>query len=316
MRVWRGLPPARGAPRGRVVATIGVFDGVHRGHQAILRETLAAARATGALPLVITFDRHPLATLAPRLAPRSLMTLDQRLAGMAALGFPAACVLRFDRRLAALPAEAFVRRALTGRLHLAHLIVGYDFHFGRGGRGDAVLLAKLGSRLGFGVAVVPPVLAAGEPISSTRIRRLVALGAMPAAARLLGRPLALTGLHRPGRRLARRLGFPTINLQPENELLPPFGVYAVAVGDAARPAVANLGVRPTVDRRRRLPLLEVHTLGTPPASRPGRRHQVALIRFLRPERKFQSLSALARQITRDVAAARRALHLTGSAGRG
>src|SRR5207249_4513549 len=142
--------------------------------------------------------------------PRCLMTLAQRLARFAALGFTAAAVLPFDRRLSRLPAEAFVLRVLASRLRVGELVIGYDFHFGRGGRGDARLLARLCGNLGTRVTVVSPVLASGEPISSTRIRRLVALGRLPAAARLLGRPFSLAGVHVRGRRLARRLGFPTI----------------------------------------------------------------------------------------------------------
>lgn len=307
MRITRGFPPPRPSGRGPVVATVGVFDGVHRGHRAILRATLAAARRRGGTAVVMTFDRHPLATLAPAAAPRRLMTLEQRLARLAAAGVPACAVLPFDRRVAALPAEAFVRRVLVGRIRARHLVIGYDFHFGRGGRGDAALLAVLGGRLGFSVATVPPVLAGGEPISSTRIRRLVALGRLPHAARLLGAPFALSGARVHGRRLARRLGFPTINLDPAGACLPPFGVYAVRLGADRRPGVANLGVRPTVERRPRRPLLEVHVLGRPPAIPAGRQVEAEFVRFLRPERAFPSLEALRRQIGRDVAAARRAL---------
>lgn len=317
----RGFPPPRPAVRGPLVVTIGVFDGLHRGHRAILLSTLAAARRVRGTALVLTFDRHPLATLAPGAAPRCLMTLGQRLAGFAALGFRRACVLPFDRPLASLSAEAFVDRILVNRLRVARIVVGYDFHFGRGGRGDAGLLRALGVHRGFTVAVVRPVLAGGEPISSTRVRRLVALGRMPAASRLLGRPFAMAGIHVRGRRLARRLGFPTINLAPANEVRPPHGVYVVrlrAAGETGpgRPGVANFGLRPTVVRNARAPLLEVHVLGRPPAGRPGRSYETDLVRFLRPERRFASLDLLTRAIRRDVGAARRALHLTPLGGRG
>jgi riboflavin kinase/FMN adenylyltransferase len=295
-------------PRRPLVATIGVFDGVHLGHRVVLDRTLARARATGREPAVITFDRHPLATLAPRAAPRCLMTLPQRLRAFAALGFRTAVMLRFDRRLADLSAKAFVRRVLVRRLGVAELVVGYDFHFGRGGAGDAALLGRLGDRLGFRVTVAPPRLRRGEPVSSTRIRKLVILGNVTEAARLLGRPYAIEGRIVRGRRLGRRIGFPTINLAPRNDLLPRHGVYAARLGPGRAPAVVNLGVRPTVDRGRTEPLLEAHVLGPPPPLPSGRTVEAELVSFLRPERRFPDLAALTRQIARDAARARRLLH--------
>ncbi len=288
-----------------LASTIGVFDGVHRGHLAILRATLARARAMKGSAVVITFDRHPLKTLAPRLAPRCLMTLKQRLDEFRKLRFHRVIVLPFNPALAALTAEVFVRRVLVRRLGLADLTVGYDFHFGRGGAGDASLLKRLGETFGFNVTVVPPVLHRGEPISSTRIRRLLSLGNVTKAARLLGRPPVLTGLRMTGLRLGRALGFPTININPANELLPPYGVYVVRIGRERRPGAANLGIRPAVTPSATSPLLEVHCLGRPPRIAPGRAVEVELLRFLRPERNFPDLAALKRQISRDVAAARR-----------
>ncbi len=287
-----------------VAATIGVFDGVHRGHAAILATLRGRARAIRGRAIAVTFDRHPLITLAPAAAPRALMTLAQRSAALRRAGAARVVVLPFTRALAGLPPDTFVRRVLVGRLRITELVVGYDFHFGRGGRGDADLLTALGARLGFRVSVVPPVLDRGEPVSSTRIRRLIGLGRMPEAARLLGRPFALEGVRIHGRRLARRLGFPTINLRPRDGALPPFGVYVVRL--AGRPGVANLGVRPTVERGPVGPVLEVHVLGrSVPRIPAGARPAVDLLRFLRPERKFPSLAALRGAIARDVAAARR-----------
>lgn len=289
----------------RPVATIGVFDGVHRGHLAILRATLRRARATGGSAVAITFNRHPLKILAPRVAPHSLMTLRQRIDALRAAGFSRIIVLAFTRRLAALTAEEFVRRVLVKRFRIAGLAVGYDFHFGRGGSGDAVLLGRLGMEYGFAVEVVPPALRGGEPISSTRIRRLVKLGKMREAAALLGRPFAITGVHVRGKALGRTLGFPTVNVRPANELLPPFGVYAVRAG--RRPGVANLGIRPAVEPRARRPLLEIHFLAAPPRPRYGRPVGVEMLGFLRPERHFPDLSSLRRQIAADAAFARRSL---------
>lgn len=309
MTVLTGYPPRRPAGRGPLVATIGVFDGVHRGHRSVLGVALRRARARGGRAVVVTFDRHPLATLAPATAPRAIMTLAQRLEAIAALGYGSTIVLPFTRRVANRPAEAFVREVLGARLRLAELVVGYDFRFGRGGTGDASLLKEMGPALGFAVRVVPPVLDGGSPVSSTRIRRLLTAGRVEEAGRLLGRPPVLVGSRRPGRRLARRLGFPTINLAPLNELLPPFGVYAVRYGPDRRPGVANLGVRPTVTPRTLAPLLEVHSLVPPPPVPIRSLLTVELAAFLRPELKFPGLAPMVRQIRRDVAAARDRLGL-------
>jgi riboflavin kinase/FMN adenylyltransferase len=308
--VVRTFPPRLPGSR-PWAAAIGVFDGVHRGHAAILAETLRRARAIGGRAAVVTFDRHPLATLAPHVAPRCLMTLDQRLARFAALGFGAAVVLPFNCRVASMTAPAFVRRVLAGRLHAAEIVVGWDFHFGLGGTGDGALLTEMGDCLGFRATVMAPVLDRGEPVSSTRIRKLVALGRVAEAARLLGRPLAIEGPVVRGRRLARRLGFPTINIRPTNELLPRFGVYVVRlISGRGRsiPGVANLGLRPTVKPATRAPLLEVHGLVAPPPAPPGRRCSVEFLAFLRPERAFPDLEALTAAIRKDTEAARH--HLT------
>lgn len=289
-----------------VAATIGVFDGVHRGHAEILGILRRRARAAGGRAVAITFDRHPLSILAPAAAPRAIMTLAQRVAALRRHGAARVVVLPFTRALAGLAPEAFVRRVLVARLRVTDLVIGYDFHFGRGGRGDARVLTALGARHGFRVTVVPPVLDRGEPVSSTRIRRLIALGRMADAARLLGRPFALEGARVRGRRLARRLGFPTFNFTPRDGVMPPFGVYAVRLD--GRAGVANLGVRPTVEQPGVRPVLEVHLLGRSLPSIPaGTRRETALLRFQRPERKYAGLPALRRRIALDAAAARRFL---------
>jgi riboflavin kinase/FMN adenylyltransferase len=290
-----------------LAVTIGVFDGVHRGHRAILKATLARARSLGGEAAVVTFDRHPLAALAPHAAPRNLMTLESRLAEFKKLGFHHAVVLSFNSRLSALTAEQFVRRILVGRLRAASLVVGYDFHFGRNGRGDAACLRRLGAARGFTVTVVPPELDRGEPVSSTRIRRLLALGSIGEATRLLGRPPILTGVRVAGRRLGRRLGFPTVNIRPDGELLPPYGVYFVLAGpdrEPLRPGVASLGVRPSVPGRTRTPLLEVHFLRAPRECAPGGAMRAELLHYRRPERLFPNLAALKKGIKADVIAAR------------
>jgi len=311
VKIVRALPCPRPAGSRPLAVTIGVFDGVHRGHRAILKATLARARSLGGEAAVVTFDRHPLAALAPHAAPRNLMTLESRLAEFKKLGFHHAVVLSFNSRLSALTAEQFVRRILVGRLRAASVVVGYDFHFGRNGRGDAACLRRLAATLGFTVTVVPPELDRGEPVSSTRIRRLLALGSVAEATRLLGRPPVLTGIRVAGRRLGRRLGFPTVNIRPDGELLPPYGVYFVVAGPdraggegSLGPGVASLGIRPSIPGRARTPLLEIHFLGQPRECPPGRAMRAELLRFRRPERRFPDLAALKKEIKDDVAAAR------------
>jgi riboflavin kinase/FMN adenylyltransferase len=300
------LPVRR--PKGvGLTAAIGVFDGVHRGHLAILRRTLRGAKLRQGQAAVITFDRHPLRTLAPRLAPRCLQTLEQRLVSLAKLGFNHIFVMPFLPGLARLGPRQFVESILARRLNLAELVVGYDFHFGHGGKGDARLLARLGLTAGFRVAVVPPVLDRGEPVSSTRIRRLVALGKLPEAARLLGRPYSLTGRRVRGAGRGRKLGFPTINIRPENESLPPLGVYAVRLGSKGTPGVANLGFSPTFAGHRAAPILEVHVISRFQPARLPKYMEIALLKFLRPERRFSNFDALRRQIARDKARVARLL---------
>lgn len=291
----------------RFSGAIGVFDGVHRGHSAILRRILHSAAQGRGKPLVITFDRHPLRTLAPHIVPRCLQTLEQRLATLSAMGFKRIFVLPFTPALARSSPRQFVERYLVRRLNLGELIIGYDFHFGHGGKGDARLLAKLGGEAGIRVSVIAPILDRGEPVSSTRIRKLVALGRMAEASRLLGRPFALIGRRVRGAGRGRRIGFPTINLKPENELLPPLGAYAVRMGKGGVPGVANLGVNPTFAGNAEKPILEVHLLSTARPNPASGKLQVSLIKHLRAERRFPSVEALKRQIARDKARAARLL---------
>ncbi len=285
---------------------IGVFDGVHRGHLSVLRRVLQNAARRRATAAVITFDRHPLRTLAPHLAPRCLQTLAQRLATLSQMGFKRVFVLPFTAALANLNPRQFVAKFLVRRFNLSELVVGYDFHFGRGGKGDARMLARLGKAAGIDVEIIGPVLDQKEPVSSTRIRKLVSLGKLSEASRLLGRPYALIGRRVPGARRGRKLGFPTINIKPENELLPPLGVYAVRFGPKQVPGVANFGTKPTFSGKRARALLEVHLLSRGGASLAGPL-EASLIRFLRPERRFPTVESLQRQVGFDKKRARRLL---------
>lgn len=296
----------------RVVAAIGVFDGVHLGHRALLEATIRRARSLGASPVAVTFDRHPLSlvsahTAPPGLMPRHLCVEKLRLSGMDRV-----IVLPFTRRLARTSAPDFIRGFLVKKLGITELVTGGDFRFGRGGKGNTAMLRRMGAELGFRVRVVSPARSGSTTVSSTLIRRLIMRGDMAQASRLLGHAHLIEGRVVHGRKLARKLGFPTINLAPVAELLPPNGVYAVLLGPSRIPGVANLGLRPTVQKHAKHPLLEVHCLA--PAGRmhlpriiPGRLVRTEVLAFLRPELKFPGTAELARAVGRDIRKARQIL---------
>jgi len=260
--------------------------------------------------MVVTFSRHPLSAVSPAAAPRCIMTPAQRLRRLASLRINRVIAVPFTRAFARQSAGAFVNSILRDRLHVRELLVGRGFRFGRGRKGTPAFLRRAGAVHGFSTKFVPPVADGRLPVSSTRIRKLIRAGRIRRAARLLGRPYALEGRRVSGRRIGRRLGFPTINVLPANQLLPPFGAYAVKVPSIGASGVANLGIKPTVARRPGKPLLEIHLFRTPPA-RLTETLEVELSAFLRPERKFPSLGALARQIGRDVKTAKRVLGRAG-----
>jgi len=306
-RVLRGLGAIRRPPR-RAVVTVGVFDGVHRAHQRLILTTIRLARRLAGTSLVITFDPDPQAVLDPAHGEPALMPLAERLARIGELGVERLWVIPFTRRFARMTAEQFVRRILIGRLHAAAVIVGEAFAFGHNRRGDTEALRSLGPPHGMQVIPVRQMIAGGEPISSSRIRRLIAQGNVRLAARLLGRPPALSGVVVPGTGRGRRLGFPTANLRLHSQVLPPPGVYAVILRRAGQArawrGVMNLGTRPTFGPG---PLVcEVHLPGFAGVLL-GRSVSVSVLARLRAERCFPSPQALTRQIRRDLARARRLL---------
>jgi riboflavin kinase/FMN adenylyltransferase len=297
--------------------TIGVFDGVHLAHQRLVRKTVVWARRLRAVSVVVTFDPDPHRVLAPGRAPAALMPLGLRCWRLRRLGAEQVRVVRFTRALSRMPPEAFVRRMLAARLRARALVVGHDFAFGRGRRGDLALLRRLAPTLGFRVIPIAPVTLGGLPVSSSRIRRLIARGALARAARLMGGPPVVCGRVVPGTGRGRRLGCPTANLRLIDQVVPPCGVYAVRVGLLAgrlpaqqRPTgrwwdgVMNLGVRPTFGGG---PLVcEVHLFGFSGSLR-GRPVMVSLLKKLRNERRFPTPKALRRQIAHDVRRAKRLL---------
>jgi riboflavin kinase/FMN adenylyltransferase len=291
-------------PRGGVV-TIGNFDGVHRGHQMLLAEAVERARLLGVVAVAVTFEPHPERVLRPGSGMRLVTTPRQRAQLLERCGIDELVELRFDPELAATSAESFARDTLFARLAPREIRLGANFRFGTNRVGDVAFLAALGPSFGCAVHGAEPLSDGGEPISTTRVRRVLAAGEVAAARRLLARPFHVDGTVRAGARRGRLLGFPTLNVEVENELLPPPGVYVGAVqlaGEAApRPAVTNVGVRPTVEIAGPL-VVESHVLGFD-AEAYGREVRLFFVERLRDERRFESTAALASQIARDVAAA-------------
>jgi riboflavin kinase/FMN adenylyltransferase len=289
---------------------VGMFDGVHRGHQAVISRAVEAARASGGTAGVLTFWPHPSVVLRPASPTRVMQDPAAKAEVLRQLGVNLILSEPFSAGIADVEAGDFVawlRARLPG---LAGLYVGENFRFGRGRRGEVALLAQTGRAAGITVVVAPPVLWDGAPVSSTRIRALLAAGEMAAVASLLGRPYAARGPVVPGKRLGRTLGFPTLNLIWSPPAGPRFGVYAVRVRGAsgpAQPAVANYGLRPTVEQTTE-PRLEVHVFGDCPWTE-GEVLSVEWEQFLRPEQAFPDVAALRRQILQDCAAARAALGL-------
>lgn len=286
------------------VLAIGSFDGIHLGHQAILRSVAARARALGAVPTALTFDPSPRKVLRPQTASPQISTIAQRMAGFSALGLDAAVVLSFTLELSRLGPDEFVRQILLRNLRIKALFVGENFRFGHKQAGDVNLLRKLGAENGFEVVVLPPVICRGEVVSSTLIRKEIAAGRVSRAARLLGRHFVLTGEVVSGTGSGHRFTFPTLNLSAEQELLPRRGVYITRTcldgEQRSRRSVTNVGVRPTFNGSALS--VETHLLDTQLSS-PPRRIDVRFWERLRDERKFSGPEELRAQIARDIASA-------------
>lgn len=292
--------------RGGALA-LGNFDGVHRGHQAVIGAALRAARAAGTPALVATFVPHPSRHFRPDSPPFALTTPAQKLKLFEGLGVDGAVVIPFDAALAGLSAEDFVRHWLVERLGISRVVTGEDFTFGKGRSGSAATLAELGRPMGFAAEAVAPVTADAEVVSSTRIRQALVAGDMETAARLLTRPftIAMPVIH--GDKRGRTIGVPTANQELDDYLRPRYGVYAVRVrlpdGTVAN-GVANLGIRPMFDPPKEL--LETWILDWS-GDLYGQAIEVELIRWLRGELKLDGLDALKAQIAKDADDARRVL---------
>lgn len=300
---WAAKFGAESSERRRAVVSIGNFDGMHLGHQKILRTVVERAQAEQAIPAVITFDPHPLKVLRPAQAPPLVCTLAQRLEGFAAMGVAAALVLRFDLALAARSPREFVDEYLVRGLRASAVLVGGNFRFGHKQAGNAALLQEMGAKIGFGVEIVEPVVLEGEVVSSTAVRRAVTEGRIAHAARLLARPFALTGEIRRGEGRGSTILFPTLNLAPEQELMPKTGVYATEalVRGRVYRAATNVGFRPTFNGTHLS--VETHLFDFSEKLTEG----VLEVRFwqrLRDERKFSGPDELRKQIKADLERAR------------
>ena len=289
-----------------VCAAIGVFDGVHRGHQEILRRVRAHAAAEQGISLVITFDRHPNTVVAPDRAPLMLSPLGQRLRLLEESGVDAALVLRFDAAMSRVTGEDFVRGLCRDLGTLRSLSVGEEFTFGHRRSGNVALLHRLGEELGFQVDPVAGIELDGVRVSSTRIRELIQTGDLAGAARLLGRNPLLAGRVVPGDQLGRKIGFPTANLYVAGLVTPPFGVYAGRTQFQGRSwkVALNLGVRPTVAQAVPQLRVEAHLIDFD-GELVGQELEIELLERLRPEMKFPDFAALSAQIGEDVAKVRR-----------
>ena len=286
--------------------SVGNFDGLHLGHQKILASLVDEARTKGLRAVVITFDPHPVKVLRPVAAPALIETLAQRLAGLEQIGIDAALVLQFDAALANVSPEDFVERILVDAMHAKRVLVGANFRFGHKHAGDVRLLEKTGVTKGFAVQMVDPVQVDGAVVSSTRVRQAIAAGDVRHATRLLGRPFALTGQIRRGDGRGSKVVFPTLNLVPEQELLPANGVYATQtkLRGLKYDSVTNVGARPTFNGKDST--VESHLLNFNDELASGRL-EVEFIERLRAEQKFQSAAELKAQIGRDIDAARQIL---------
>ena len=306
MELIRGLGGSRRRGVGCVL-TIGTYDGIHLGHRALLARLNEHAKERGTAAVLLTFEPMPREFLAPDDPPARLTSLRERWRILSGTGLDYLWLLRFGEALRNLPGEAFaqlVARELRPRL----VVVGHDFRFGRNGEATASVLAAAGTRLGFDVDVLAPVMLDGERISSSGVRAALACGDFERARRWLGRPWSMRGRVRPGKRLGRDLGFPTANLPLERRRAPVAGIFAVrvhGVGSAALPGVASLGTRPTIGGVETL--LEAHLFDFC-EDLYGREIEVEFAAKLRDEARFATLEALTAQMRRDAADARRILN--------
>jgi len=311
MIVAKSIKELAGTLEGSCV-TIGNFDGVHFGHQKLLARTRDKARSRNLVSVAVTFDPHPLRVLVGPDTPPFITLTPQKLELIASMGLDITLVLQFTRDMAALEPEAFVRTYLMDGMAMRELVIGYDYAFGKGRKGDYDMLAAMGRREGFGVERIGPVMIGDAVVSSTRIRDLVQAGKVFDVRELLGRFYVVRGRVEKGRdRGGRLLGCPTANVRLDDELCPAMGVYAVwaEVDERVHPAVANIGFNPTFGNE--VQSVEVHILDFD-RDIYDRDMRVHFVQRLRSEKKFDSLDALTAQIRKDIALGRAILEQAGA----
>lgn len=283
---------------------IGVFDGLHRGHAAVISHLIDKARSNGLPPRVLTFSTHP-DRLTRKREPNLLCTLNHRLALLKKLGVEKTIVMDFDEKLKNMEASEFASEILVKKLDCRLLIMGFDSAFGKGRKGDLARMSRLGQELGFNVNIAPTILFEGHRISSSTIRELLKKGDLEGVKLLLGRHFSMMGRVVHGKGMGRKLGFPTANLDLPGQLLPPFGVYSAWVtildkGLEKLPAIVNAGLRPTFDNDPAGEVVEVHLIDYDGSSLYGETLELSITSFLRPERAFPSQQDLIDQIDMDI----------------
>lgn len=298
MRITHGIHPVAAHPS---AVTIGNFDGVHLGHQAMLRQLVETARARQLTPCAITFEPHPREFFSPENAPARLSNLRDKLEGLRATGIEHVHICRFNHALAHMPAEQFIEQILVRGLEMQHLLIGDDFRFGAKRAGDFALLQHHSATYGYDLGAMPSITVDGIRVSSTAVRDALANSRLDLAQQFLGHPYRISGRVAHGDKLGRELGFPTANLPIRHPKLPLTGIFVVEVhglGAQALPAVASLGVRPTVKTEAQ-PILEIHLLNFND-NLYGRIIHVDFLAKLRDEEKYPDLATLIQQIQRDV----------------
>jgi riboflavin kinase/FMN adenylyltransferase len=304
MEILRSISDLSRLP-GPLFVAIGVFDGVHLGHQAVISTSAEHARATNGTPVVVTFDPHPEKVLRPEAAPHLLTATRHKIALIRDLGVEHLLIIPFDKQFAATEPEDFVQQLVKHSKPLREICVGHQWSFGKNRRGNLELLKKLGAKFDFNVVGIPPVTVNGEVVSSTRVRQALEVGDLGKAATMLGREYTILGTVVRGDNLGKKIGFPTANLSAHNEQFPPNGVYfaEAKLDGIIYPGVVNLGYRPTVVTGRSERILEIHFFDFE-RDIYGKDLELRFIRYLRPEKKFESVEALVRQIDLDVKLAR------------
>jgi riboflavin kinase / FMN adenylyltransferase len=304
MEILRSIPELERLP-GPLFLAIGVFDGVHRGHQAVISTSAEHARGANGTPVVVTFDPHPEKVLRPERAPHLLTATQHKIALIRELGVENLLIIHFDKEFAGTEPEHFVDALVNHSNPLREICVGHEWSFGKNRRGNLDLLKKLGGKFNFDVVGIPPVKIKDAVVSSTAIRQAIEKGDFARATEMLGREYTILGTVIHGDSVGKKIGFPTANLSAHNEQFPPNGVYAAVarLTDGMHRGVINLGVRPTISDGKSERVLEIHLFDFD-RDIYGRDVEVRFLKFLRPEKKFDNLDALVQQIRRDVEQAR------------